>query len=206
MTFKEETAEKKFTKKINDLYIDPIIFTYKFACQCTGECCHYGVYTDKKEHDQILRIEDKILPLFDETQIKDKLKWFEPPEEDEDFESGIAVGTEVINGKCSFLDGEGLCVLQKLAMLESEHKWKYKPIYCVLFPLTTFEGALTIDDEHLERLKTCNKIPDNEKTIFESCEEELRYFFGEEGFKELDEYRTKYLKETQFGKDGNSNK
>ena len=114
MTYKEVTTEKKFTKKINGLYIDPIIFTFKFACECTGECCHYGVFMDKKEADNIIEIEDKILPLFDETQDKDRKNWFEPPEKDEDFESGIAVGSEVINGKCSFLDGEGLCVLQKL--------------------------------------------------------------------------------------------
>lgn len=206
MAENEILTEKKFTKKINGLFIDPIIFTFKFACECTGECCHYGVYMDKSEQDKIEEIEDSILPLFDETQDKNSTKWFEPPEKDEDFESGIAVGSEVINGKCSFLDGKGLCVLQKLAMIQGEHKWKYKPIYCVLFPFTTFEGALTIDDEHLERLKTCNKIPGNEKTIFESCKDELRYFFGEEGFNELEEYRTKYLKEIQFGKDGNGHK
>ena len=206
MTYKEVTIEKKFTKKINGLYIDPIIFTFKFACECTGECCHYGVFMDKKEADNIIEIEDKILPLFDETQDKDRKNWFEPPEKDEDFESGIAVGSEVINGKCSFLDGEGLCVLQKLAIMQGEHKWKYKPIYCVLFPFVTFEGALTIDDEHLERLKTCNKIPGNKKTIYESCKEELEYFLGKEGFKELEEYRTEYLKEIEFGENGNNHK
>ena len=90
---------------------------------------------------------------MDETQSKNIDEWFEEPEEDEDFESGVAVGTEIINGKCTFLDKNGLCTLQKLAMIEGEHKWKYKPIYCVLFPLTIFEGALTIDDEHIDRLK-----------------------------------------------------
>ena len=54
MTYKEVTTEKKFTKKINGLYIDPIIFTFKFACECTGECCHYGVFMDKKEADNII--------------------------------------------------------------------------------------------------------------------------------------------------------
>lgn len=206
MNEKEVLVQKKFTKKINGLFIDPIIFTYKFACECTGECCHYGVYTDKLEHDKIIDTTKKLLPLMDESQEKDKSRWFESPEADSDFESGIAIGTEVINGKCSFLDKEGLCVLQKLALIEGTHKWKYKPIYCVLFPFTTFEGALTIDDEHLERLKTCNKIPGNEKTIFESCTEELKYFFGEKGFDELVEYKNKYLKEFEIGKNGNGHK
>ena len=148
MEEKEDFTEH-FTKKINGLYIDPKIFTFKFTCNCSGECCHYGVYTDLKEHEKILQIKDKLLPLFDETQNKELDKWFEPPEEDEDFESGVAVGTEVINGKCTFLDKNGLCTLQRLAYLEEVNKWKYKPMYCILFPLTIYEGALTLYTTHL---------------------------------------------------------
>jgi hypothetical protein len=121
------------------------------------------------------------------------MHWFEAPEKDEDFESGVAVGTNLVNGKCSFLDKHGLCALQKLANLEGEHKWKYKPIYCILFPLTVYEGSLTIDDEHIDRLKTCNKNIQDETTIFEACKEELQYFFGEQGYMELEEYRSEYL-------------
>ena len=161
----ETNTHPKFTKEIKGLYIDPQIFTYKFSCKCGGECCNYGVYTDLKEHEYILSIKDKIIPLLDETQTKVIDEWFEEPEEDEDFESGVAVGTEITNGKCTFLDKNGLCTLQKLAMIEGEHKWKYKPIYCILFPLTIFEGALTIDDEHIDRLRTCSKDQSKETTI-----------------------------------------
>ena len=197
----EETKEftKNFTKKIHGLYIDPKIFTYKFSCKCSGECCYYGVYTDLKEHDKILEIKDKIIPFFDDTQNKDIAKWFESPEEDEDFESGVAVGTEVINGKCTFLDKEGFCALQKLANLENEHKWKYKPLYCILFPLTIYEGALTIDDEHIDRLKTCNVDSANHESIFDACKEELLYFLGENDFVELEKYKEEYLTEIQVG-------
>ena len=93
---------------------------------------------DYKEYQTILSIKDKIIENMDETQSTDVSKWFEPPEKDEDFESGIAVGTEVINGKCTFLDKNGLCTLQKIAMQEGEYKWKYKPLYCILFPLNDF--------------------------------------------------------------------
>jgi Fe-S-cluster containining protein len=191
----EETEDftKNFTKKINGLYIDPKIFTFRFSCSCTGECCYYGVYTDLKEHDTIFRIKDKLLPLFDETQSRELDKWFEPPEEDEDFESGVAVGTEIINGKCTFLDKDGLCTLQKLANLEGVHKWKYKPMYCILFPLTIYEGALTIDDEHIERLKTCNSNPVVEISIYDACREELIHFMGEENIYQMDIYKEEYL-------------
>jgi hypothetical protein len=185
----------KFTKEINGIFIDPQIFTFKFTCKCSGECCNYGVYTDLKEHEMILGIKDKIIPLLDETQSKDIEDWFEEPEEDEDFESGIAVGTELVNDKCAFLDKNGLCTLQKLALMEGEYKWKYKPIYCVLFPLTIFEGALTIDDEHIDRLKTCNVNPVVGTSIYDACKEELLHFLGEENFTELENYKNEYLAE-----------
>jgi len=182
-----------FNFEINGLKIDPKIFTFKFGCKCSGECCWYGVYTDSKEAEKIIESKDRLIPLFDNTQVKDTQKWFEPPEEDEDFDSGVAVGTEVINNKCTFLDKDGLCTLQRLANLEGEHKWKYKPLYCILFPLVIYEGALTIDDDHIDRLKTCNKNPMDETTIYESCTEELKHFFGEEDFKKLEMMRNKYL-------------
>ena len=199
MAEEKETFDTTGFKKINDLYIDPKIFTFKFKCKCSGECCHYGVYTDKKEHDQILELKDRVLELFDETQSKDVEKWFEPPEEDEDFESGVAVGTEVINGKCTFLDKNGLCTLQRLANLDGVHKWKYKPMYCILFPLTIYEGALTIDDEHIDRLKTCNAEPVIDTSIFEACTEELQHFFGEKDFNKLIKIKEDYLNELEPG-------
>ena len=193
MADEKEDFTKNFTKKINGLYIDPKIFTFRFSCTCTGECCHYGVYTDLKEHDTILENKDRILPLFDETQSKDLDKWFEPPEDDEEFDSGVAVGTEVINGKCTFLDKDGLCTLQRLAILDGVHKWKYKPMYCILFPLTIYEGALTIDDEHIERLKSCNTNQAAGTSIYEACREELNHFMGKKNIKELDRYKEEYL-------------
>jgi Fe-S-cluster containining protein len=180
-------------KVINGIKIDPKIFTFKFSCKCNGECCYYGVYTDSKEYENILSIKDELIPLFDETQNCDIDSWFEPPEKDEDFESGVAVGTEVYKGKCTFLDKDGLCTLQKLANLNGEFKWKYKPIYCVLFPFTVYENMLTIDDEHIDRLKHCNKNSTEETTIFEACKEELQHFFDEEGFKQLEDYRDEVL-------------
>ena len=199
MSEEKETFDTTGFKKINNLYIDPKIFTFKFKCKCSGECCHYGVYTDKKEHDQILELKERVMELFDETQSKNIEKWFEPPEEDEDFESGVAVGTEVINGKCTFLDKNGLCTLQRLANLDGVDKWEYKPMYCILFPLTIYENTLTIDDEHIDRLKTCNAEPVGETSIFEACKEELKYFFGEKDFQNLLKIKEQYSKVLESG-------
>ena len=143
---------------------------------------------------------------MDESQTTDTSKWFEAPEKDEDFESGVAVGTELHNAKCVFLDKEGLCTLQKLAILNNEPKWKYKPLYCILFPLTIYNGAITVDDEHIDRLKTCNKFPTAATTIYEACIEELKHFFGENGFAELEEYRKEYLAGIHDGNDPENSK
>lgn len=193
-------GKKKFDKVINGLKIDPVIFTFKFDCDCTGECCHYGVYTDSYEADNILKMKDKILSIFDDSQCKDVSKWFEPPEKDEDFESGIAIGTEVINGKCTFLDKNGLCTIQKIAMDEGEYKWKNKPLYCILFPLIIDEGVLTIDTGHIKRLKTCNPNPKTKKTMFEYCREELNHLLGEDGYAELKKYSEEYLQKQTVNK------
>ncbi len=191
------------SKVIKGLKIDPKIFTFPFTCKCNGECCHYGVYTDLKEAEMILSIQNKVIPLMDETQSKNVDDWFEAPEKDSDFQSGIAVGTNIINKKCSFLDKDGLCTLQKLAMIEGEYKWKYKPIYCILFPLTVFEEMLTIDDEHIDRLHFCNKNGNHSLSIFDACKEELEHFFGPDDFLELENYRKEYLAEYYVGVEKN---
>ena len=188
-----------FKKEINGYLIDPRIFTQTFVnccdiSKCSGECCYYGVYTDKKESDNILEMKDKVINAMDDSQTKDVSKWFEAPEVDEDFDSGIAVGTELYNGKCVFLDKEGFCTLQKMAMSESEFKWKYKPLYCILFPLVIYNGAITIDDEHLDRMHYCNLKQNQESTFFEACSEELEFLLGKKGMTELKKYRNSYLK------------
>lgn len=195
----------KFEKKINGYYIDPIIFTHKFVkacdvCICSGECCYYGVYTDKKEFEKIIENKDRIIEAMDDSQTRIISKWFEPPEEDDDFESGIAVGTEVYNGKCVFLDKQGYCTLQKVAMEDGEFKWKYKPLYCILFPIIIYNGAITVDDEHLARMHYCNKPQNQNSTFYETCKEELKYLLGEKGMKELDEYKVDFFDRLNPGK------
>lgn len=186
--------------EVKGLKIDPVIFTFKFGCKCNGQCCHYGVYADLKEHEVIMGLKDRLIPLMDETQTTDINKWFEAPEEDEDFESGVAVGTELHNKKCVFLDKEGLCIIQKLAINEGANPWKYKPLYCILFPLTIFEGALTIDNEHMDRLSHCNKAEKYTSTIYDYCRNELLHLFGEDGMAQLDEYKQSVLQNMEASK------
>lgn len=192
-------SEQKFEKKINGLWIDPLIFTHKFVktcdvCICSGECCYYGVYTDYAEYENIMKMKKRIIKSMDDSQPKDPKTWFEEAEEDEDFDSGWAVGTEVHNGKCVFLDRQGYCTLQKIAMEDGVDRWKYKPLYCILFPLVIYEGALTVDDDHLDRMHYCNKPENQNSTIYDCCINELKHLLGKRGFNQLEKYREEYLK------------
>ena len=194
----------KFEKIINGMFIDPLIFTQKFVkacdvCICSGECCYYGVYTDKGEYEKIISEKEKIIKYMDDSQTKNVDTWFEEPQVDHDFPSGLAVGTEVHNGKCVFLDKQGFCTLQKMAMAEGEFKWKYKPLYCILFPLVISEGVLTVDDEHLNDMHYCSKLENQISTVFDCCKNELKFLLGEKGFEELDSYRKEYFEKIDMG-------
>ncbi len=187
-----------YEKTIGKFKIDPLIFTHKFVkacdvCKCSGECCHYGVYTESTEHEWIMKNAEDIKALMDDSQTTDTELWFEEPTEDDDFESGIAVGTEVHNGKCVFLGKQGYCTLQMLAMKRGESKWKYKPLYCILFPLVVTEGVLSVDTDHLARMHYCNLVENQVSTVFDACKDELKHLLGDEGFSELLKYKEEYL-------------
>lgn len=141
----------------------------------------------------ILEKREIVKKYMDETQPLDESKWFEPIEEDKDFDSGYCAGTETYNNKCVFLDKVGFCSLQKAAVDRGEDKWNYKPLYCILFPLVIFEGKLTIDDEHLERMHYCSKSKNQTSTIFEAMKDEIHHFLGEEGYSDLLEYKEEYF-------------
>lgn len=181
-------------KIIKGFRIDPKIFTHPFlkGCDigsCFGECCNWGVYADYQEMNLILENKEIVKQYMDESQTKDDTLWFETLQEDFDFSSGYCSGTQVFDNRCVFLNKKGFCSLQKMAISRNEPKWKYKPIYCVLFPLMVDEGILCIDEEHLERQSYCSKTENHTFTVFEACKEELMHFLGNDGFEELLKYK-----------------
>ncbi len=72
-------------------------------------------------------------------------------------------------------------------------------MYCILFPLTIYDGVLTIDTDHIDRLPYCNVDPNTKLTMFEACKEELKHVLGTDGFSELEKYREEYLSEIKLG-------
>lgn len=201
------SEEKVYPLEINGLKIDPIIFTQGFVphCDipiCSGQCCDWGVYMDSEFKNVILNHKDKIIDVMDANQIKDPEKWFEKEiEDDHDFPSGKAVGTEVYKTKfgheqCVFKGINNFCSLQVAAVKHGKHKWDIKPKYCVMYPLTIIDNVLTYDDEHSQKLNYCgaHKVENFVHTVFEAMTEEIIYILGEEGYNYLKEYFEKNYK------------
>lgn len=198
---------KEYPLEFNGIKIDPIIFTQGFVpgCNmkiCHGQCCNWGVYLDKPFKDIIMKFEKEIVDVMDEHQIKDSTKWFETEiEEDEDFPSGFAIGTELYEtphgiSQCVFKDKRGFCSIQVAADKNHMHKWAIKPKYCIMYPLTIIDNVLTYDDDHAAKLDYCgvDKKENFSQTVFEAMTEEITFILGADGYAYLNEYYQKQYK------------
>jgi hypothetical protein len=152
-------------------------------------CCQHGVYADVKERDRILEHKEIIKKSMDETQTRDESLWFEQQEEeDSDFTSGRRVGTEVVNGKCAFLDKLGRCSIQVAATEEGMHRWAIKPTFCILFPLEISANVLGFDDLLDEEQSCCSISNVFDVPLFEACKDELVHILGNDGYGELEKF------------------
>lgn len=177
---------------IPELKIYENIFNLRFTSgcdikNCKGACCQWGVFADISEREKILAHTDLIRRYMEPHQEHNSQKWFENNEiADSDFPSGRAVGTQVFDYGCVFLDSAGLCTLQKACITEGINPLALKPFYCVAYPLTIENGVLMIDEVELENGLPCHIInADGILTVFEIGAAELDYVLGKEGVKEL---------------------
>ncbi|MEX1139457.1 MAG: DUF3109 family protein [Bacteroidota bacterium] len=184
---------KHHLRHIPALRVHPSFFGEQFASgcsmyNCNADCCHYGVMVDLQERDLILRHTELIQRYMEPQQEHDSSRWFEKEEQDLDFPSGKAVGTQARDYGCVFLDSGGKCVLQKAAVGEGMHKFALKPFYCVAYPLTIEHGELIIDDaDFVSRPACCSVVKEGVRTIFDVCSEELEHVLGKDGFAEIQE-------------------
>jgi Fe-S-cluster containining protein len=174
------------------LRVDPILFeaTFEHACSmqnCNASCCQHGVMVDVKERDNILQHAGLIHRYMDNDQIRDPQAWFEEKvEQDADYPSGQAAGTETDGCGCVFLRRDGRCVLQVAAEGEGTASQALKPFFCFAFPITIESGVLTIDDpQFTNRPQCCSMIPGGSRSVLEVCRFELEFVLGSKGLKEL---------------------
>lgn len=179
---------------VGQLKVSNSIFEFTFARGCSTEncnatCCHYGVMVDLEERDTILAHVDTIKKHMQPHQDKDHTQWFESEDEiDLDFPSGRAVGTQIRDYGCVFLDNAGRCVLQTAAVEDGMSKIALKPFFCFAYPITIENGVLKVDDPNFtERHECCSCVPNGEQPVLKVCKEELFHVLGHEGVKELEE-------------------
>jgi Fe-S-cluster containining protein len=181
--------------QIGKYKIDPILFEKGFSkeCgpfQCQTTCCSSGVFIDPVERDVILQLKDEIKLMMDETQTKNDAGWFENIiEEDTDFPSGYAVGTEIFNEKCVFLRKDGRCSVQLVSAEKYNDPWKIKPYFCVAFPICIDNGVITFDEYQQDKAQCCSIVAETDVPLIESCKAELEYVLGKSGYQQLVEHK-----------------
>lgn len=183
--------EEKENMRIGKYEIDPVLFKKGFSkgcgpLACESTCCSVGVFADLKEKGLILSHKETVKKYMDDTQTIDDSQWFDSEVfDDNDYPSGKAVGTQVFNNKCVFLNKLGMCSLQIAGASEGMGRWALKPFYCIAFPITVDEGVLTFDDFQQGKTQCCSSIDAKESTLVESCRDELELILGHDGYKEL---------------------
>jgi hypothetical protein len=194
----EETDESLI---IHGLQIDPALLVEVQAerCllhECLGACCTGGVWVDK-DHVASLIPHVEAIKANLPADRRDPDTWFSGPEEDEDFPTGIAIGTNVVDdpmrpGKtcCVFLRPDRRCALQVTSQQLGLDWPGLKPFYCALYPIYLSEGELTLDDETPDLFEgaTCSRFSGEKKPIYQTYEVELKLVLGEDGYQELDAF------------------
>lgn len=162
--------------------IDPLVYRAKFpeSCRidrCRSRCCRFGVWADTGEMKEILANSERFVPYV-RPEAADPSCWFGRTQEDRDCPSGLAVETRVVGEACAFLHPAHGCALQMAAIDAGLHPWRFKPRFCVMFPLVISEGTLTVDEEM--KSLWCMREKNRTHPIIESVRAEVRYLFGEE--------------------------
>ncbi len=181
--------------RIGKYAIDPVLFEKGFSkgCgpyQCETTCCSSGVFLDPADRDVIIAHKEDVKGMMDETQTQNDAVWFDNTrEEDGDFPSGYAVGTEVYNNKCVFLRKDGRCSVQLVSAEKYNDPWKIKPYFCIAFPISVDNGVLTFDDYQQGKTQCCTIVRDTDATLVDSCQAELEYVLGKEGYTQLKNFQ-----------------
>jgi hypothetical protein len=68
------------------------------------------------------------------------------------------------------------------------HRWSFKPLYCVLYPIEITGKTIRFDDL-LQGDEQCCSVSDHFATpLFQVCRDELTHVLGKEGFRQLESH------------------
>lgn len=175
--------------RINNEFFEKGFKNGQSPCSCTSHCCRGGVWVDVQEYEAIIEQRELIRNEMDETQNPDPESWFEPGVfDDADFPSGKCVGTSVINNKCAFLDKSGRCAIQLAAVTAGKHRWAWKPLYCILYPVEVSDGVIGFDTMLQGEQPCCSASAEYDTPLFAACRDELTHLLGEDGYALLERH------------------
>ena len=87
----------------------------------------------------------------------------------------------IVEGTCVFLDEFGRCSLQVTATERNLHKWTWKPMLCVLYPIVISDKTIRFDDLLQDEQSCCTIQSGFDLPLYEACREELEYLVGKDG-------------------------
>jgi hypothetical protein len=164
-------------------------FTHCLDCTfCHDECCQYGVDVDLYHFERIMQHADGI----EEYTGIPRERWFTKRlEEDPDVPGGGSRRTRVVKGRCVFLKREGRgCMLHGYCAERGIDHHELKSLVDCLFPLTYYDGTLSVADEVEDGSLICL---DTGPSVYRGGRGELAYYFGEAFVAALDDVESRVL-------------
>ncbi|MFM7058617.1 MAG: hypothetical protein ACKO2P_17020 [Planctomycetota bacterium] len=167
--------------------VDTRIFklTYYRHCMdcsfCGDRCCQYGVDVDLENVARLQAAPEELEQFIGYPRSR----WFQDEVTcDAEYPGGGSRKTQVIDGRCVFLNRKGRgCLLHSWCFEQGIPYQQLKPMISSLFPVTFDQGLLLPSAETLEGSLVCVGAGD---TLYRGAREDLRWYFGEALVRQLD--------------------
>jgi Fe-S-cluster containining protein len=151
--------------------------------ECRAACCEQGVWLDLQEV-QDLQAHAAEISQFLEAERRNPMGWFGGiSEEDATVPSGRVLPSATVpkpdrlrDSECVFLRRDYRCSLQLASEALGHHRWRFKPFYCLMHPLT-LEGdarlTLATTEDLIREPASCLRTAPQTRPIESLLEEEF---------------------------------
>jgi hypothetical protein len=149
---------------------------------CKDFCCMYGVDVDLTHYELLSQHLDEIRKFMN---LSEPQFFTDDFIEDSECPGGRYTRTLRTNGHCIFLDeSDRGCAIHKYCLTLGLEYNLLKPMASCLFPVTFQDQTLIPSMEATE-----GKLPciDHGRSLFEGVKSDLKYYFGEELVRELEQ-------------------
>ncbi|MEY2724278.1 MAG: hypothetical protein RLZZ458_145 [Planctomycetota bacterium] len=175
--------------------VDTRIFqlTYYMNCMgcnfCGDICCQYGVDVDL---ENVARLQERAEEL-EEFTGRPRSQWFQHQVvPDPEYPGGGYRRTQVIDGRCVFLNRQGRgCLIHSWCLQQGLPYQQLKPMVSSLFPVTFDQGVLLPSNETIESSLVCLGPG---STLYQGARGDLLWYFGEDLVAELDQMEQEFVK------------